>query len=88
MAQAIIGIRRSSKSSMCFNIIKKSGIKFTYLNFDDERLTDIKAEEYNQVLEILYKIYGDFNNLFIDEIQNIDEWYIFINRLLRTSCIS
>ena len=26
----------------------------------------------------------DFNYLFIDEIQNIDEWYLFVNRLLRT----
>lgn len=84
MAQVIIGIRRSGKSSMCFNIIKKSGLKFAYINFDDERLSEIKSEEYNQVLEILYKIYGDFENLFIDEIQNIDNWYLFINRLLRT----
>ena len=38
----------------------------------------------NSILECLYKIYGDFNYLFIDEIQNIDEWYLFVNRLLRT----
>lgn len=38
----------------------------------------------NSILECLYKIYGDFNHLFIDEIQNIDEWYLFVNRLLRS----
>jgi len=84
MAQVIIGIRRSGKSSLCFNIIKKTGIKFAYVNFDDERLSEIRAEDLNQVLESLYKIYGDFNHLFIDEIQNIEEWYLFVNRLLRT----
>ncbi len=84
MAQVIIGIRRSGKSCLCFNVIKKSGLKFAYVNFDDERLAKIKVEDLNQILECLYKIYGDFKNLFIDEIQNIDEWYLFVNRLLRT----
>ena len=84
MAQVIIGIRRSGKSSLCFNVIKKSGIRFAYVNFDDERLSEIRSGELNDILECLYKIYGDFKHLFIDEIQNIDEWYLFVNRLLRT----
>ena len=84
LAQVVIGIRRSGKSSMCFNIIKKSGQKFAYLNFDDERFSKLQSEDLNLILECLYKIYGDFNHLFIDEIQNVDEWYLFVNRLLRT----
>ena len=84
LAQVVIGIRRSGKSSMCFNIIKKSGWDFAYLNFDDERFSKIQSEDLNLILECLYKIYGDFSHLFIDEIQNIDEWYLFVNRLLRT----
>ena len=84
LAQVVIGIRRSGKSTMCFNVIKKSALNFAYINFDDERFYGIKAEELNSVLECLYKIYGDFNHLFIDEIQNVDEWFLFVNRLLRT----
>ena len=84
LAQVVIGIRRSGKSTLCFNVIKKSGEKFAYVNFDDERLSEVSAENLNSILECLYKIYGDFNYLFIDEIQNIDEWYLFVNRLLRT----
>ncbi len=83
LAQVVIGIRRAGKSTLCFNVIKKSGIKFAYVNFDDERLLDIESDDLNLILEICYKIYGDFNHLFIDEIQNIDEWYLFVNRLLR-----
>lgn len=85
LAQVIIGVRRSGKSTLCFNVIKKSGIPFAYVNFDDERLTSISTDDLNSILECLYKIYGDFNHLFIDEIQNIDEWYLFVNRLLRTN---
>lgn len=83
LAQVIIGIRRSGKSTLCLNVIKKSGLKFAYVNFDDERLYGIEAEDLNLILECLYKIYGDFNHLFIDEIQNIDKWFLFVNRLLR-----
>ena len=84
LAQVVIGVRRSGKSTLCFNAIKKSGVKFAYLNFDDERLAQVSPLDLNSILECLYKIYGDFNHLFIDEIQNIDEWYLFVNRLLRS----
>ncbi|MDE5923965.1 MAG: ATP-binding protein, partial [Muribaculaceae bacterium] len=43
----------------------------------------LTGDDLNDVLEVLYKINGDFNYLFIDEIQNIPEWYLFVNRLLR-----
>ena len=35
------------------------------------------------MLEILYKIYGDFQYLFLDEIQNVLGWHLFVNRMLR-----
>lgn len=83
LAQVIIGVRRSGKSTLCFNVIKKSGVAFAYINFDDERFSNIQSEDLNKILECLYKTYGEFNHLFIDEIQNINEWFLFVNRLLR-----
>lgn len=82
-AQVVIGVRRSGKSTLCYNVLRHSGVKFAYVNFDDERLLAIEGCDLNDVLEVLYKIYGDFTHLFIDEIQNIPEWYLFVNRLLR-----
>ena len=82
-AQVVIGVRRSGKSTLCYNALIRKGVKFAYVNFDDERLINLTATDLNDVLEVLYKIYGDFNYLFIDEIQNIPEWYLFVNRLLR-----
>ena len=82
-AQVVIGVRRSGKSTLCYNALIRSGVKFAYVNFDDERLIHLTADDLNDVLEVLYKINGDFNYLFIDEIQNIPEWHLFVNRLLR-----
>lgn len=82
-AQVVIGVRRSGKSTLCYNALTKNGVKFAYVNFDDERLINVKGEDLNDILEVLYKLNGEFNYLFIDEIQNIPEWYLFVNRLLR-----
>lgn len=37
----------------------------------------------NVLLEILYQEYGDFKYLILDEIQNVEGWSLFVNRLLR-----
>ena len=67
LAQVVIGVRRSGKSTLCINIVKASGLSFGYVNFEDENLSGINATELNTVLECLYQIYGDFDHLFIDE---------------------
>lgn len=83
LAQVVIGVRRSGKSTLCYNVLKSHNYKFAYVNFDDERFDELQTSDLNTVLEVLYKIYGDFKYLFLDEIQNIGGWYLFVNRLLR-----
>lgn len=83
MAQVVLGVRRSGKSTMCYNVLKQQGEKFAYVNFDDERLDGMQSSEFNLIMEVLYKIYGDFRYLFLDEIQNVEGWHLFVNRLLR-----
>lgn len=83
-AQVVIGVRRSGKSTLCLQSLIASNVKFAYVDFDDERLSDLGTNQLNDVLEVLYKIYGHFNYIFLDGIQNIDGWPLFVNRLLRT----
>jgi predicted AAA+ superfamily ATPase len=83
LAQIAIGVRRSGKSTICHKVLKQNNIIYAYINFDDERLYDLQSEELNSVLEALYMVYGDFKYLFLDEIQNIPSWFLFVNRLLR-----
>ncbi|MBO5539168.1 MAG: AAA family ATPase, partial [Prevotella sp.] len=82
-AQVVIGVRRSGKSTLCYQAMHNHSLKFAYADFDDERLASLKADQLNDVLEILYKIYGDFQYLFLDEIQNVVGWHLFVNRMLR-----
>lgn len=83
VAQIVIGVRRCGKSTLCQKVLKQSGVMFAYANFDDAVLAALKAVEMNLLLETLYQIYGAFTHLFLDEVQNIDQWPLFVNRLLR-----
>lgn len=82
-AQVVIGVRRCGKSTLCFQVLQHVGQTFAYVDFDDERLAGLQSNQLNDVLEVLYKIYGDFHYLFLDEIQNVEAWPLFVNRLLR-----
>jgi len=82
-AQVVIGVRRSGKSTLCFQALEAAGVKYAYVDFDDERLQGIGSEQLNDVLEVLYKIYGDFQYLFLDELQDVEGWHLFVNRMLR-----
>ena len=83
LAQVVTGVRRSGKSTLCLNVLRDSGRRFGYVNFDDERLADLTGADLDDVLAAVYKVYGQFTHLFLDEPQNIPEWSLFVNRLLR-----
>lgn len=83
LAQVVIGVRRSGKSTLCFNVLHDSGVNYAYINFDDERLANITSDDLNDLLEVLYKINKNFTHLFLDEAQNVEGWHLFVNRLLR-----
>ena len=83
LAQVVIGVRRSGKSTLCFNALEEAKVTYAYVNFDDENLYDLAVDDMNDLLQTLYSIYGDFTHLFLDEIQNIEGWHLFANRMLR-----
>ncbi len=83
LAQVVIGMRRSGKTTMCLQALHIAQKAFAYLNFDDEALATASAEDLNHLLEAMHIVYGDFTHIFLDEIQNIEGWELFVNRLLR-----
>ncbi len=83
LAQVVIGVRRSGKSTLCRKVLREAGVKTAYINFDDERLEGLHREDLNNILEALYIVCGEFQYLLLDEVQNVDGWPLFVNRLLR-----
>lgn len=84
-----VGIRRTGKSYMMYQQIKQleaDGIplsQIVYVNFEDERLLEMTAEDLNTILEIGLEISGVDNRpyLFLDEIQNVTGWEKFVRRI-------
>ncbi len=82
LVKVVTGIRRSGKSTLCLGSIP-SDYPFSYVNFDDERLVGLKTEDLNKVYETLLQIQPETKIFIFDEIQNIESWELFANRLQR-----
>ena len=78
----VTGIRRCGKS--IFSYLLEKNNKFAYINFDDERLSEVTGKELNKILEAFYELYGDVEYIILDEIQNVSGWELFVSRLRRT----
>ncbi|MBR1702183.1 MAG: ATP-binding protein [Lachnospiraceae bacterium] len=83
-----IGIRRTGKSYMMYQQVKnleEAGIplcEILYVNFEDERLLEVTAEDLNVILEIgLEMAGGNKPYVFLDEVQNVEGWAKFVRRL-------
>lgn len=84
-----VGIRRCGKSYMMYQQIQTLHEKkvplsqIVYVNFEDERLLEMTADDLNTILEIGLELSGAGNKpyLFLDEIQNIDGWEKFVRRI-------
>ncbi len=75
----ISGPRRAGKSFFSHLLFSKAN--YVFLNFDDERLIELKTEHLNLVLQCFYELQPHFDSIVFDEIQNIKGWELFINRL-------
>jgi len=79
--KVIIGIRRCGKSIFGHQGLKNK--EYGYLNFDDERLIGLSSQDLNKMLQFLIELKPGLKILFFDEIQNVDGWELFVNRLQR-----
>ena len=78
----LTGLRRSGKSTLLRQIIKEyyHDNDFFYINFEDERLNNFKAEDFNLIYESLLELFGEKKTFFIDEIQNVTNFQNFVRR--------
>lgn len=83
----LVGIRQAGKSYLLYQRAKQflqTGHdirEIVYINFDDERLYDMKVEDFDLILQAYSTMYNCKPLLFFDEIQNIQGWEHFARRL-------
>lgn len=84
LAVVISGLRRVGKSTLLRQIAKEyfHDKDFFYINFEDERLIDFRAENFNKFLEVLIELNGEQKVFLIDEVQNVKSWELFTRRLI------
>ncbi len=79
LIKIITGPRRAGKSVAAFLLLRDRD--FAYLNFDDENL--LKVKNYDEIIKAVFEVYPESKYLFFDEIQNLKNWEIFVNKLKR-----
>lgn len=83
----LVGIRQAGKSYLLYQRAKQflqAGHdirEIVYINFDDERLYDMKVEDFDLILQAYSTMYDRKPLLFFDEIQNVQGWEHFARRL-------
>ena len=81
------GVRQTGKTYMLYQRVHQllnQGIgwdEILYVNFEDERLTEVTSDDLNRFLEVHLETYGKRPYVFLDEIQNIPHWEKFVRRL-------
>ncbi len=80
LIKVIMGPRRAGKSFFAVHMLNRSGT-FGYVNLDDEKLADVK--DYDEIVNAVNSLYNDPEFLLFDEIQNLEKWELFVNRLQR-----
>ena len=79
LIKIITGSRRAGKS--VFSILLLRNKNFAYLNFDDENL--LKIKNYDEILKAIFEVYRKVDFILFDEIQNLENWELFVNKLQR-----
>ena len=85
----LVGLRRAGKSYLLYQDIqtliaqnKATAENILYINFEDERLYSMKAEELGIIIDAYAELYPDKKPyIYLDEIQNIEGWEKFARRL-------
>ena len=76
--EVISGIRRSGKSTLMRQIVKKYYEKVAYFNFEDSRVFGFGVDDFSKLDDVMGE---DVEAYFFDEIQNVKGWEVFVRQL-------
>lgn len=81
LIKVIMGVRRAGKSVLARLVLAEQ--PFAYVNFDDERLASLRTEDLQRVEKAVESLWPSTRLWLLDEVQNVDGWELFVNRLQR-----
>ncbi len=81
LIKVVLGPRRAGKS--VFSLVLLRDRPFMYFNFDDEVVSSMGGIAPNELMKELHAAYGQIKTILFDEIQNLPNWELFVNRLHR-----
>lgn len=90
---SLIGVRRSGKTYMLYKLIASlrkevERQNIVYINFEDDRLFPIALQDMDALIEGYYELYPEKRDqkvyFFLDEVQNIEGWELFVRRIYDT----
>ncbi len=97
LIKVAVGMRRSGKTYFLYQTIRdllKDGIPLSqilFINFEDDRLLPMDYKAMGQMIDAWYTLYPENHHrpcyLFLDEVQNVDQWFLVLRRLLDTKNI-
>lgn len=76
----VSGIRRCGKSTLLRQFAQRYD-HFYYINFDDERLINFTVKDFSDLMLCFRKQDDAARVIFMDEVQNIDQWERFVRRV-------
>lgn len=79
----ISGLRRVGKSTLLAQLAHAfyPNKDYFFVNFEDERFLSFTVADFNKLHELLIELFGDKKIFLFDEIQNIEGWERFVNRM-------
>jgi hypothetical protein len=81
LIKVVLGPRRAGKS--VFSLVLLKDRPFMYFNFDDEVVSSAGGIATDELMKELHAAYGQVKTILFDEIQNLPNWELFVNRLHR-----
>lgn len=87
---SLIGVRRSGKTYVLYDIINKLRTSvdrqnMLFINFEDDRLYPLHLQDLDQLIEAFFELYPQKRKekiyVFLDEVQDVSGWELFVRRI-------
>jgi uncharacterized protein len=93
---SLVGVRRCGKTSLLLNLINTlrktiDSKNILYINFEDDRLFPLELKNLDLILQAYYELYPEKQDekiyLFLDEVQVVEHWELYVRRIYDTQNI-